>query len=53
LIYVKEFYLVVPYYNGDDDANQINKSWRVKLLDVLNTKDSVEKIVEKYRSFLK
>ncbi len=53
LIYVKEFYLVVPYYNGEQDANQINKSWRVKLLDILNTKDSVEKIVEKYRSFLK
>lgn len=53
LIYVKEFYLVVPYYNGEQDANQINKSWRVKLLDILNTKDSVEKIVERYRSFLK
>lgn len=53
LIYVKEFYLVVPYYNGEQDASQINKSWRVKLLDILNTKDSVEKIVEKYRSFLK
>jgi len=53
LIYVKEFYIVVPYYDWEQDASNINKSWRVKLLDVLNTKDSVEKIVEKYRYFLK
>jgi hypothetical protein len=53
LIYIKEFYIVVPYYDWEQDASNINKSWRVKLLNVLNTKDSVEKIVEKYRYFLK
>lgn len=53
LIYIKEFYIVVPYYDWEQDANNINKSWRVKLLNVLNAKDSVEKIVEKYRYFLK
>ncbi|MFZ2150867.1 MAG: hypothetical protein WAZ12_03905 [Candidatus Absconditicoccaceae bacterium] len=53
LIYIKEFYIVVPYYDGEQDASNINKSWRVKLLNVLNAKDSVEKIVEKYRYFLK
>lgn len=53
LIYVKEFYIVVPYYDWEQDASSINKSWWIKLLDVLNTKDSVEKIIEKYRYFLK
>lgn len=53
LIYVKEFYIVVPYYDWEQDVSNINKSWWVKLLDALNTKDSVEKIVEKYRYFLK
>lgn len=53
LIYVKEFYIVVPYYDWEQDASSINKPWWNKLLDVLNTKDSVEKIVEKYRYFLK
>jgi len=53
LIYVKEFYIVVPYYDWEQDASSINKPWWNKLLDVLNTKDSVEKIVEKYRDFLK
>jgi len=53
LIYVKEFYIVVPYYDWEQDASNINKSWWIKLLDVLNTKDSVEKIIEKYRYFLK
>jgi hypothetical protein len=53
LIYVKEFYIVVPYYDWEQDTSNINKSWWIKLLDVLNTKDSVEKIIEKYRYFLK
>jgi hypothetical protein len=53
LIYVKEFYIVVPYYDWEQDVDNIKKSWRNKLLEVLNTKDSVEKIVEKYRYFLK
>lgn len=53
LIYVKEFYIIIPYYQGEQDNKQINKGRVTKLLDVLNAKDTVEKIVEKYRWFLK
>lgn len=53
LIYVKEFYIVVPYYEWEQDASNINKSWWTKFMDILNTKDNVEKIVARYRSFLK
>ncbi|HRX64183.1 MAG TPA: hypothetical protein P5060_03715 [Candidatus Absconditabacterales bacterium] len=53
LIYEKSFYIVVPYYQGEKDEGSIKKSWFTKLLDVLNSKDSVEKIVERYRSFSK
>jgi hypothetical protein len=53
LIYTKEFYIVVPYYEAENDSKQIKKSWREKLLNVLQAKDSVEKIVGRYRSFIK
>jgi len=53
LIYVKEFYIVVPYYAGGEDGSQIKKARRSKLMDVLNAKDSPEKIVQRYRGFLK
>jgi len=53
LIYNKEFYIVVPYYEGEQDKGQIQRSRWGKLLDVLNAKDSVEKIVARYRLFLK
>lgn len=53
LIYNKEFYIVVPYYESEQDKSSIQRSWRGKLLDVLNAKDSVEKIVQRYRQFLK
>ena len=53
LIYEKSFYIVVPYYQWEKDEGGIKKSWFTKLLDVLNSKDSVEKIVERYRSFSK
>ncbi len=53
LIYVKEFYIIVPFYATDKETKQINKSRREKFLNVLNTKDSIEVIVDKYRSFLK
>ncbi|MEI6774908.1 MAG: hypothetical protein WCL18_09400 [bacterium] len=49
LIYNKEFYIVVPYYESEQDKKQIQRSRRGKLLDVLNAKDSVEKIVARYR----
>lgn len=53
LIYTKEFYIIVPYYDTEDDNKQVNKSRREKLLNVLSAKDSVEKIVARYRAFLK
>jgi len=54
LIYVKEFYIIVPYYaEGAEDESSIKKSWRQKFLNVLESKDSAEKIVQRYRSFVK
>ena len=53
LIYVKEFYIVIPYYWDERDAEQVNRSWRDKFLNILNAKDDVETIVERYRTFIK
>lgn len=53
LIYNKEFYIVVPYYQDEQDKEQIQRSRWGKLLDVLNAKDTIEKIVSRYRQFLK
>lgn len=53
LIYTKEFFIVVPYYQGEKDNEEINKPWRSKLMAVLEAKDNVEKIVSRYRLFLK
>ncbi len=53
LIFNKEFYIIVPYYEGEQDKGQIQRSRWGKLLDVLNAKDTVEKIVARYRLFLK
>ncbi len=53
LIFNKEFYIIVPYYTSEQDRKEIAKSWRSKLLDILSAKDSVEKIVERYRWFVK
>ena len=53
LIYVKEFYIVIPYYWDERDAEQVNRSRWDKFLNILNAKDDVEMIVERYRTFLK
>ena len=54
LIYVKEFYIIVPFYaEGGEDEPSIKKGWWKKFLDVLESKDSAEKIVQRYRSFVK
>jgi hypothetical protein len=53
LIYTKEFYIVVPYYESENDSKQVKKSWRDKLLSILSAKDTVEKIVARYRFFIK
>lgn len=53
LVYIKDFYIIVPYYEMEDDAEKIHRPWRQKILDVLDTKDSAEKIVSRYRWFIK
>jgi hypothetical protein len=53
LVFVKEFYIIVPFYTEEQDNKQVNKSWREKFMNVLNTKDDIEQIVERYRNFLK
>lgn len=51
LIYEKTFYIVVPFYESDQNEKDIKKSRFSKLLNVLNTKDDVESIVSRYRQF--
>ena len=53
LIYVKEFYVVIPYYWDERDAEQVNRSWWDKFLNILNAKDDIEMIVDRYRTFIK
>lgn len=53
LIYVKEFYIIVPYYPGEEDKNQVRKPRRRLFLDAFSRVETPEKIVERYRSFLK
>ena len=53
LIYVKEFYVIIPYYWDERDAEQVNRSRWDKFLNVLNAKDDVEMVVERYRTFIK
>lgn len=53
LIYTKNFYIIVPFYESEKDNTEINKSWLTKFINVLNTKDDAERVVERYRGFLK
>lgn len=53
LIYVKEFYVVVPYYPLEQDAANVRKSWWRKFTDALSQTETPEKIVSRYRSFVK
>jgi len=53
LIYVKEFYIIVPLYSDWNENKQINKSRTTKIMNVLNAKDSIEKVIARYRWFLK
>ena len=53
LIYEKTFYIIVPFYDDDQNEKDIKKPWFSKLLNVLNTKDDVESIVARYRQFNK
>lgn len=53
LIYVKEFYIIIPYYRDERDAEQVNRSRWDKIINILNSKDDIEMIVERYRKFIK
>ena len=53
MIYVKEFYVIVPYYASGEERSQIDKPWRSKILAVLDSKNSAEKVVQKYRELIK
>lgn len=52
LIFTKEFYIVIPYYTGDEDGRKVRKPWWQKFLDSLDSKDTPEKIVARYRKFV-
>jgi len=53
LIYIKEFYIVIPYYDGEQDTDQVKKPWWSRFMDTLNSKDDIETIVSRYRTFVK
>ncbi len=53
LIYVKEFYIVIPYYPLEQDVASVRKArWR-KFADALSTQETPEKIVNRYRMFVR
>lgn len=53
LIFVKEFYVVVPYYSESNKSDMIKKPRWQKLLMVLDAQDGIDKIVGRYRTFIK
>ena len=53
LIYVKEFYVIVPFYDTASENAQIAKPRWGRFLDALDAKDSPEKIIERYRKYVK
>ena len=53
LIFVKEFYIIVPFYSEEKESEQINKSFFNKFMSFLDKKDQTEAIVDRYRKFLK
>ena len=53
LIFVKEFYIVIPYYPDSNKNEMIKKPRWQKPLMVLDTQEGIDKIVSKYRTFIK
>lgn len=51
LVYVKEFYVVIPYYPLEADTNNIRKPRWKKFMDALSKQETPEKVVERYRTF--
>jgi hypothetical protein len=52
LLYIKEFYIIVPFYTVDE-TNRIKRPWWKKFIDAFAGFDSAEKIVARYRLFVK
>lgn len=52
LLYIKEFYIVIPFYSIDD-SNHIRRPWWKKFIDAFSSFDSAEKIIARYRLFVK
>ena len=53
LIFVKEFYIIIPYYSLEEDTKNVRKSRFKKFTDALSRQETPEKIVERYRGFLR
>jgi hypothetical protein len=54
LLFVKEFYIIVPLYDSTRaEEDMVKQSWIDKLMRALSPKDSAESIVARYRGFLK
>lgn len=51
LIYVKEFYIIIPYYPLEQDTSNVRKARWKKFLDALSSQETPEKIVERYRLY--
>jgi type IV secretory pathway VirB4 component len=52
LIYTKEFYIIIPYATTEKDFSHIRKPRWQKFLDILDSNESAEKIVARYRQFI-
>lgn len=53
LLFIKHFYIVIPYYPAEKDEDGIKKPRWQKFLDAMSAVDTPEKVVERYRIFLK
>jgi hypothetical protein len=53
LIYVKEFYIVIPYYQSEQDTENTRKPRWQKFMNALSNVETPEKIVTRYRNFMK
>lgn len=52
LIYVKEFYIIIPYYSLDGDVQGMRKPRWQQFMNALSTTETAEKVVDRYRSFV-
>lgn len=52
LIYTKEFYIIIPHATTEKDFATIRKPWWKKFLDILDSNESAEKIMTRYRQYM-